>query len=453
MELDLAINDGSVIDTEKRRRRPLNVGIRGDKIVAVTAQKLKAKRVIDACGLIVSPGFIDVHAHLDGDAYGGELAACQGITTSIGGNCGLSPIEMEDFFQAQERDGYPIHQAEYVGHSFSLRREAGLKNPYVPASPEQIARMECLAQKALEEGACGISFGLDYSPGASLEEIRALAALCAAKDRVMPVHTRLFTRYDLDSLTEILSIARDTGVRLLFSHFVYQYGEGDLDSALEIVDKARDAGLDIHIDSGMYTDWATYIHTATYDLQTIHDNGMHFHDMMVATGPYIGQRLDFELYPKIRNEYPDESIIYCNHLKDEAHRTLRCPYAMPSTDMGAYSPGEGHPQIAGTFPKFIKDMVRIRGELSLEEALSKATLLPARLFAIPGKGKIEEGFDADLTVFDFDRLSDLAVYPDQGRPDAKPVGIEYVMVAGNLVVDQGIYQNSQRPGRVIRYMR
>ncbi|MFR5073538.1 MAG: amidohydrolase family protein [Bianqueaceae bacterium] len=98
-------------------------------------------------------------------------------------------------------------------------------------------------------------------------------------------------------------------------------------------------------------------------------------------------------------------------------------------------------------------MVRIRGELSLEEALSKATLLPARLFAIPGKGKIEEGFDADLTVFDFDRLSDLAVYPDQGRPDAKPVGIEYVMVAGNLVVDQGIYQNSQRPGRVIRYMR
>ncbi|MFR5073539.1 MAG: hypothetical protein ACLTDS_16070, partial [Bianqueaceae bacterium] len=134
------------------------------------------------------------------------------------------------------------------------------------------------------------------------------------------------------------SIARDTGVRLLFSHFVYQYGEGDLDSALEIVDKARDAGLDIHIDSGMYTDWATYIHTATYDLQTIHDNGMHFHDMMVATGPYIGQRLDFELYAKIRNEYPDESIIYCNHLKDEAHRTLRCPYAMPSTDMGAYSP-------------------------------------------------------------------------------------------------------------------
>ncbi|MFQ9800650.1 MAG: amidohydrolase family protein [Clostridia bacterium] len=99
MELDLAINDGSVIDTEKRRRRPLNVGIRGDKIVAVTAQKLKAKRVIDACGLIVSPGFIDVHAHLDGDAYGGELAACQGITTSIGGNCGLSPIEMEDFFK------------------------------------------------------------------------------------------------------------------------------------------------------------------------------------------------------------------------------------------------------------------------------------------------------------------------------------------------------------------
>ena len=159
MELDLAIHNGTVIDTEKRRRLSLNVGIRGDKIVAVTAQTLKAKRVIDAGGLVVSPGFIDVHAHLDGYAYGGELAACQGITTSIGGNCGLSPIGMEDFFQAQERDGYPIHQAEYVGHSFSLRREVGLLNPYVPASPEQIARMEYLAQKALEEGP--VAFPLD----------------------------------------------------------------------------------------------------------------------------------------------------------------------------------------------------------------------------------------------------------------------------------------------------
>ena len=97
-------------------------------------------------------------------------------------------------------------------------------------------------------------------------------------------------------------------------------------------------------------------------------------------------------------------------------------------------------------------MVRIGGELGLEEALSKATLLPARLFGVPGKGKIQEGFDADITVFDFDRLSDLAVYPDQGRPDTKPVGIEYVMVAGDLVVDRGIYQSSQKPGRAIRYL-
>ena len=174
--------------------------------------------------------------------------------------------------------------------------------------------------------------------------------------------------------------------------------------------------------------------------------------MVVATGPYMGEHLSYELYTEIRRDYPDESVIYCNHLRDEAYKTLRRSYAMPSTDMGAYRPGEGHPQIAGTFPKFIKDMVRLRGDLSLEEAVSKATLQPARLFDIREKGKIEEGCDADITIFDFDRLQDLAAFPDMGRPDASPEGIEYVMVAGQMVVDRGIYQNSQKPGQILRYL-
>ena len=448
--LDLAIVNGLVCDTRRKKIFPASVGIREGKIAAVGEGPMEAARTIDARGLLVCPGFIDVHGHVDGHLYSGRLSACQGITTTVGGNCGLSPDDMGEFLDRQEREGFPIHQLELVGHSFTLRQQVGLLDPYRKAGREEAARMEALAEEALELGAWGVSLGLDYSPGASLLELEAMARVNARHGRVMPVHTRLFTQGDLNSLYELLAVAKKTGVKLLLSHFVYQYsGFGVLEDALEIVDLAIARGVDIRVDSGMYTDWATYVGTATFDEETIHDNGLVFGDMIVATGVHTGERLDRELYLEMREKYPDDSLICFSGEPWETWAVLEKPYAMPSTDIGAYAPGQGHPQIAGSFPKYFREMVLERGLLSWEEAVYKATLYPAETYGIPGKGVLEPGYDADLTLVNPRTIRDRADFPDRGLPDAQPDGLPYVIVAGVPVVDGGRYCHT-RSGKLLR---
>lgn len=447
--LDVAVNHAVVIDTEHNVEKKINIGINAGKIAVLTTEELAGERTIEAENLIASPGFIDVHGHVDGYAYSGELSACQGITTTVGGNCGLSPVDIAGFFSRQMQHGFVINQAELIGHSFSLRQAVGINDPYRHASPKEMAAMERLARSALEAGACGLSFGLDYSPGASFDEITALAGVCAEFDRVMPIHTRLFTQNDLYSLFEVLAVAKRKGVRLLLSHFVYQYGTGIMEEALQIVDQAILSGIDVKIDSGMYTDWTTFIGTATFDEQTIADNELRFSDMIAASGPYTGARLDRELYLKMRKEFPNESVICFMGNKTEIYTALKRDYAMPSTDIGTYKKGEGHPQIAGSFPKYFKEMVRERGDFSLIEAVRKATLLPAQTFGFKSKGVIKIGSDADITLFDFQQLADKADFPDRGKPDAKPAGIEYVLVNGIPVVDQGVFTGA-KAGRVVK---
>ncbi len=449
--VDLRIENGRVIDTRTKTSTVANVMIQDGRIAEVSGACPPAARVLDAAGLCVAPGFIDIHSHLDGYDYGGQLSVLQGITTTVGGNCGLSPLELDEFFRAQARDGFPIHQAELVGHSFSMRAAVGLTDTAAKASPAQLDPMRRLADKALREGAAGVSLGLDYAPGTSLAEIDAMAELAALYGRILPVHTRLFTQNDLYSLYEMLAAARRSGVRLLLSHFVYQYsGFGTIRPALDIVDAARAKGMDVWIDSGMYTDWATYIDTATFDEQTIRDNALRFGDMVVATGKYTGTRLNRDLYLLLRRKYPRESVICFSGEPYEIYETLQKPYAMMSTDSGAYAPGEGHPQIAGSYPRFLRKMVREEQLLNLEEAVYKCTLLPAETMQLKNKGSIEPGYDADLVLFDPGIVADNAKMPDKGEPDAAPDGIPYVLVSGAFAVENGEYQGT-KSGRPIRF--
>ncbi len=448
--LTTAINYGTVIDVEEKKQKKLHIGLTGNKITKISDRPLLASRVIDASGLIVSPGFIDVHGHVDGDLYAGELCACQGITTTVGGNCGGSPVDIKAFFDEQEKQGFPIHQAMLIGHETPLRQAVGLRDPYQPAKPGQITLMERLAQKALDDGACGISFGLDYVPGCSLTEVIALAKLCEEYHRICPVHSRLLTDTDIYSLYELIQVARQTGVKMLISHFVYQYCGGLTVPGLQMLDKARREGLDLWIDSGMYTNWTTYFHTPTFDYQNILNNHWQWEQMVVATGKYKGRVMDEELYFRMKEETPrGEAIILFEGYEEEVYDCLVKSYAMPSTDCGAYKKGEGHPQIAGSFPKYFREMVRERKLLSLEEAVYKATLLPATTFGFSTKGSIQMGMDGDLTLFDINKIYDTADYPHLGNPDEKPQGIPYVLVDGVPVVDKGCFMNT-RSGRPLR---
>jgi len=445
---DVVITGGMAVDTEKGTCSVRNIGITADKIAYIGKDNIKGKRMIDASGKYVCPGFIDVHSHVDGDDYAGMLSVSQGITTTIGGNCGLSPVNMAEWFESQS-DGYCMNQLMYVGHSFSLRKAVGLTDPYEPASDAQLGQMLALAEKALEDGACGISFGLDYSPGASLREVRALAALCAAYHKVAAVHTRLFTDRDLNSLYEMLCVAKSTGVRLLISHFVYQYGNGTMREALDIVDRARSQGLDIYIDSGMYTDWSTYIGTESYSPDVIMDNGYVLGDFVVADGAFAGKQMNREIYEYLRENEPDVSVICFTGKKEEIYMALNKDYAMPSTDAGVYAKGEGHPQIAGTYPKFLTEMVRERHDFDMAAACYKASALPAEIFGLSGKGRLAAGMDADIVIVDMARLKDRADFPHVGIPDGTPEGIDTVIVSGGIVVDEGVYTHVES-GKCIR---
>lgn len=447
---DIVVNNGLLVDPELMTQTIGSIGIKDGKISVISSEPLMGAQIIDASGLVVCPGFIDPHTHIDGQSCCAELSLHQGVTTAVGGNCGLSPICLSAFFEEQDRNGFVINQAEFIGHSFSMRKAVGLQDVYAPATPKQVDQMVYLAERGLEQGACGVSFGLDYAPGSSHEEVLALSKTAAKYNRTIAIHTGMKDSKDLDSLIEVIGIGRVTGARILVSHFVYQYGEGIMDEALELVDRAISSGVDLFIDSGMYTPWATSIGTATYDEKNIAANSWRFGDMLVATGKYNGRRLDRETYDELRSNSPDECVIYFTGEEQDIYKALRKSYAMPSSDTAFYEKGEGHPQIAGTFPRYIQKMVRERKDLSLTEAIRKVTLLPAQTIGLTHKGRLSVNSDADLVAFDLDTITDNAEFSDHGSPDALPEGIEHVLVDGVEVLTHGKY-NKLKCGKSIRF--
>ena len=434
---DTVISGGWVVNPRTLQNNQLNIGIKDGRIARLSRDPLEGAATLDATGRIVCPGFIDVHGHLDGDAYTGELSLRQGITTTIGGNCGFSPCDIGAFFDRQDERGYVIRQAEMVGHSCTLRRYAGLYDTRTPASPSQIERMCRMLERALDEGACGLSLGLGYAPGSSMDEVLPLCQIAAARGRIVAIDTHMRTQTDLYSLVEAVSIARATGARMLISHFVYQYGVGVEDEALALVDCARRKGLDIRLDSGMYTDWATGIGTALFDRDIMEDNNIELWHIRMATGEHRGELLDEALYAHVRSEHTEDSAVVFTGDEEAIYRILRHPLAMPSTDAGAYEPGEGHPQIAGSFPRYFRKMVIERGELTWEEAIARATLLPAETIGLSGIGRMEPGADADLVVLNPQTLCDRASFVGLGRPNAEPEGIDHVFVGGVHVLSRG----------------
>lgn len=448
--LDLLITNGVLFDPEKKLRFRANLGLKDGRIACYSADALPTHATLDAGGCYVCPGFIDPHGHLDGNAYAGELSIRQGITTTIGGNCGFSPACIESFFRAQDEHGYIINQAEMIGHSGTLRTLVGLGNVHATACTQQTGTMLELCEKAFDAGACGLSLGLGYAPGTSLDEVLPLCKLAASRGRIVSVDTRMYTKTDLYSLVEAIDIARRSEVRLQISHFVYQYGVGVEEEALELIDCARRSGVDVYLDSGMYTDWATGISTALFEPEIMRDNDIELWHVRMATGEHRGQVLDQALYDHVRSEHLGDSAIVFTGDEEAIYTILRHPLAMPSTDAGAYLPGEGHPQIAGSFPRFFKKMVCERRELSWEEAIYRATALPAEVFSLKDRGVLRIGAHADIVIFDPTKICDHANFVGLGLPDAAPDGINSVIIGGVIALNNGCVL-TQRAGQSLRF--
>ena len=432
---DLFISGGIVIDPEKNERYQANVLVRDGVITAIgdlTAPE--GVPVVDAAGRYVCPGFIDPHGHIDGHVYTAELSLLQGITTTVGGNCGFSPLDIENFFENQK--AFPIHQAEMIGMC-ALREAAGVCDPFQAASEEQVERMAALCDKALREGACGVSLGPAYTPGSSILEMQTLCRVAKAHGKPVSIDTRMNSMTDLDSLQEAIDLAAHSGCRMIVSHFVYQYGVGVEDEALSMIERARNMGIDMQLDSGMYKDWCSSIGAALFEPGIMRANGIELNHLRMITGGHLGVVPDEELYMHLRAEHPNDAVVVQTGSQRAVYAIARWQDTMISTDTGAYEPGEGHPQIAGSFPRYFREMVRERSELTWEEAVRHATLLPAQVFGLHKKGRMQPCCDADIVVLNPEEMADRADYPGLGMPNAAPAGIRAVIVGGEIAALNG----------------
>ncbi len=436
--LMLFISGGRVIDPEQGRIFPADVLVRGGVIAEIAAPGgiscPDGAQRIDAKGCFVCPGFIDPHGHIDGHQYTAELSLLQGITTSVGGNCGFSPLDIENFLKSQK--AFPIHQIEMVGLC-ALRQAAGVQDHFAPASAEQVCVMEALCEKALRAGAAGVSLGPGYTPGASMEEMTALCRLAAKHGKPVSIDTRMNSMTDLNSLQEAIDLAEKSGCTMIISHFVYQYGVGVEEQALDMIHRARARDVDMQLDSGMYKDWCSSIGSALFEPTIMKDNGIELYHLRVITGPHLGSLPDRQMYEHLREKHPCDAVVVNTGLQEAVYTIQRDPLTMVSTDTGAYAPGEGHPQIAGSFPRYLREMVREGRGLSWEEAIGHITLKPAKVFGLESKGRMRAGCDADLVIFDPDTVTDTANYPGLGRPNAASEGLRYVIVGGRIAACDG----------------
>lgn len=436
--LESIIIGGRVIDPERRCSFMADVRIQSGRIAQITAPGEiicpPGAHVLDARGCFVCPGFIDPHGHIDGHEYTAQLSLLQGITTSVGGNCGFSPADIGSFLSSQK--DFPIHQLEMIGLC-ALRMEAGAQDAFRPATAQQRHAMGDLCRRALDAGAAGVSLGPGYTPGASVEEMLDLCCIATAQGKPVAIDTRMNSLTDLDSLQEAIDLARESGCTMIVSHFVYQYGVGVEEEALAMIHRARSQGIDMQLDSGMYKDWCSSVGAALFESTIMRDNGIELNHLRVITGKHLGVVPDQAMYEHLRAHHPCDAFVVNTGLQEAVYTIQRDPLTMVSTDTGAYAPGEGHPQIAGSFPRFLREMVRERRELTMEAAVRRITLKPAQVFGLAQKGRMRCGCDADLVIFDPETIADTADFPGLGQPNGAPEGIRAVIVGGEIAAQEG----------------
>jgi N-acyl-D-amino-acid deacylase len=389
----------------------------------------------DASGLYMAPGFIDIHIHdeyKDAERVAERSLLRQGITTALFGNCGLGLL----FGESVAMHVSPwIHLYGLIGNC-ALRGAAGQTDRYAPATDEQIIEMARLLRESMSLGAMGISLGLEYEPGASADEINCLARVAAEFDGIVTVHQRYDDDRCVDSVREIIDLARMFGVRVEISHLgsMTPYHTGE---CVDIIDAARSDGLKVTFDCYPYAAFCTNIGSAIFDdgfVERWHGKGPEYLESI--SGRFRGRRLDWDTFKEMRNETPDGLVVA--HIMEEAE-VAGC-IANPNCIIGSdtFYRGEGaHPRMSGTFPRAFRMAMKTAG-YEWKDVLKKATTMPADVLGIDA-GRLYAGCVADVTVFDPERYVDRATYQEPFLP---PDGVELVVVNGEIAVRGGVVTDS-----------
>lgn len=437
---DIVIIGGGVISFEKSIiLTGYNIGISNGIIREITQKQLFGKVIINAVGKIVSPGFIDFHSHVDGKIFSAERVLRQGATTTIGGERNYDGQILRDIIE----NGFLINHGFHISHSFTLRRAVGIEDPYVAASPKEIEAMLVLAEQFLQNGVFGIHFGLEFVPGTSEDEIIELAKLAKEYNRIILIHLRRDGVESLKYFDEVINVVKKTGASVHLEHLMYMAGfKGIMHEMLDKIEIARKAGYDITADTGLYAAYPTCIGSSILDGNWANKYGkdVSVSNVVISSGIYTGERCDEEKFKYLREEFPNTMVTVFVLNEDEIDKVLKVPYTYVSTNAadGPHYEKIGHPETAGTFPKLINKYVKEKGTLSLMDAIKKISLLPVQRFGIDKRGDIREGYAADIVIFDYNTIADKADYVNIGDPNMPPQGIEYVIINGEIVLDNGI---------------
>lgn len=439
--MKLVINNGYLVDPANRISSKLNIAVEDGKVVQISKDKLSGDKEIDASGLIVSPGFVDIHMHEDRLLEDGfdicifSAMAKMGVTTCIGGNCGLGPKDIKSYVDAVKKYKLPVNFGMLIPN-IALRKHIGLIDKYASPSLEEIQAMEEYAEELLDYGLMGISFGMRYMPGITEDELVGVSKACLKDDKIVAAHIREDGDKVIESIREFFQIGEVLDLKLQLSHIGSMAAYGQMEEALALVDSENANGLRVTMDSYPYNIGASEIGSSTFDKGFLERYKFDYSDLKVIQGKYKGQRLDKILFEKIRDEEPKTFVAFEAQNQEEVDRAITHPNVAVVSD-GILNNHQGHPRAGSTFPRFLRMYVREKKLLPLEEAINKMTNLPAEFMNID-KGHLSLGSDGDIVIFDLETIRENGSFE---QPLLPPDGIKYVIVNGEIVVEDNELKN------------
>lgn len=475
----ILISGGTVIDGTGAKGRMADVRIVGDTITAIG--KLRAKsgeKVIDATGLVVAPGFIDAHSHADGGLLedpDAETQIRQGITTSVVGQDGGSHFPLAYWFGELEVKHVALNIASFVGHG-TVRGQVTGKDYKRKTTPEEQKRMAELVEQEMASGGLGLSSGLEYDPGfySTTEELIACAKAAAKYHGIYISHVRDEGDKAFESFQELIEIAQKGKLPAQISHIKLDTSPvwNKAPDVLQLMEEAQKRKLDISADVYPYTFWQSTI-IVLIPTRDWNDRSAWQKGLAEVGGPervrlttytpdstWAGKTIAEiakmtgkdaisviqEIVQKTHGEGAkgSESVVVTAMQENDLDKFIAAPGIMFCTDGGLHP---SHPRGAGSFPRILGGYVRTQHLLTFEEAIRKATSLPAKRFGFAHRGRIARGMKADIVLFDPNTVLDKATVAD---PTAPPVGIPTVLVNGVPVLENGKITGAH-PGAVLRH--
>lgn len=462
---DLAIMNGRVMDPETGLDAVRNVGVLNGEIVSVSQQPIKGRKLIDATGLVVAPGFIDMHAH-DHSDFTHRLHAQDGVTTALELEIGVYPVNKwysrrignsAINFGASVSHGYARAIAFGIAEEGKLTGETHLDDQALEhdlgwrgnsTTPEQRQQMNELIRNGLTKGGIGIGYHLANTPGADHAEMMHFYEFSAKEKAPNFVHYRSIGQVTpLEGAREIIEGAQKTGAAIHVVH-VNSSGLWQTREVLELLESGQKRGLDVSTEVYPYTGAHANLHSPIASKETLTRFKLEYSDLQLVS---TGERLTEKTYDYYKKHDATGELIAHVMKQENIDLAVEHPITSIGSDGGAYVDGKGHPRGAGTFSRIFRQYVRERQTLSLMDAVKKVSYMPAKRLenfapAMKRRGRIQEGAIADITIFDANQIADQATFSDGALPSK---GIAYVIVNGQAVVSDYKFIEGVKPGQPI----